>query len=370
MSELLDAFDDAGLLDVDTRTFLVEALIEAEATEWQDILEPFVTPTEPALKVLEEVPNVLQRSLRALAEAAVAPPEQAVDPLFDLFMQALPTGVLHCTGLHTAAQCARLCKAARTAAADSETWRRRTQAAIAAWALPAMDAPPSDEDTWRNRYLSLLRPRCDGIYVGECGYNRWLPVGHHIDMRKNAAALMQYGGRGGQAEWIGYRRYLRLLPRDPIDGKCWAFVLQDPCPRASAEKVLLQGVDPLSHENPAKPEGVMTDTGGPDTSDAHRLRKLICVGQYAFLQDNRQIEVTYTAGGGEYRQVFELSQSPQRHSDRLTWDSYTWQEANGEVENFNLGRLPEWKGGGLADENKDHFAQMHFRPKLSVEHML
>ena len=27
------------------------------------------------------------------------------------------------------------------------------------------------------------RPRCDGIYVGECGFQRWLRVGHHTDRR-------------------------------------------------------------------------------------------------------------------------------------------------------------------------------------------
>ena len=26
---------------------------------------------------------------------------------------------------------------------------------------------------------SLRRPRCDGIYVAECGFQRWVRVGHH-----------------------------------------------------------------------------------------------------------------------------------------------------------------------------------------------
>lgn len=61
----------------------------------------------------------------------------------------------------------------------------------------------------------------------------------------------------------------------------------------------------------------------------------------------------------------------------------------GEVIPFNLGRLPDWspgqaflglgllwlacelrKGGGLEDEGKDHFPEMRFRPKVSLEHLV
>ncbi|CAE7319696.1 true [Symbiodinium natans] len=38
-----------------------------------------------------------------------------------------------------------------------------------------------------------------------------------------------------------------------------------------------------------------------------------------------------------------------------------------EIVNFNLGRLPDWKGGGLEDETKDHFPQMNFRPQMLLE---
>lgn len=41
MSELLDAFDDAGV-DVETKQFLIEALHHAEEAQWSDVLEPFV----------------------------------------------------------------------------------------------------------------------------------------------------------------------------------------------------------------------------------------------------------------------------------------------------------------------------------------
>lgn len=65
MSELLDVFDDAQLLDRDTRLFLIEALENAEAADWRDILEPFVSPPELALDVLQKTPGVLQRSRKS-----------------------------------------------------------------------------------------------------------------------------------------------------------------------------------------------------------------------------------------------------------------------------------------------------------------
>lgn len=367
MSELLDAFDEVGLLDGETRAFLVEALAHAEAAEWRNILEPFVTPVEPALLALAHVPHVLERTQRALAAAVDANAE--VSASVEALLRALP-GVLAASGLHCAAQCARVCQSARIAASDVELWRKRTEHSAARWGLP-QPVPPAGDISWRERYFSLLRPRCDGIYVAECGFRRWVRLGHHMDLRKNGEALKAFGGRGGTAEWVDYRRYVRLLPRDPTDGSLWAFVLQDPCPREFAEKILASGVDPRSHRNPAKSEGILAEGALPTAVDASRLRKRICVGRYAFSPDNARIDIKYSAGDGDFNVVFQLSHGgPHHFSAHMDWVLLTLTDEKAEVVTFNLGRLPEWKGGGLMDPGKNHFARMEFRPKASLEHLL
>lgn len=59
-------------------------------------------------------------------------------------------------------------------------------------------------------------------------------------------------------------------------------------------------------------------------------------------------------------------------SDCLTWESYnlTSLSNGGDTINFDLGRLADWKRGGLSDESKDHFPQLKFRPKVALEHLL
>lgn len=65
MTELLDVLRD-GQLDQETVAFLVEALSNAEPSDWDAILEPFVQPG-PVLDVLTSYPNVLEQSAVALA---------------------------------------------------------------------------------------------------------------------------------------------------------------------------------------------------------------------------------------------------------------------------------------------------------------
>ncbi|OLQ14501.1 putative rhodanese domain-containing dual specificity protein phosphatase [Symbiodinium microadriaticum] len=362
MSELLDVLDDAGVLDRDTRLFLVEALCNAEAEDFADILEPFAPGfVEPCLTALK-VPGVLSRSWKALQKEERIE-EEKMSPLAVVFLQVLGQGVLEASGLHTVSRCARLCRTARDAAAQGDLWQHHVQHTTALWSLPRPDLV--GQETWRQLYLAVLRPRCDGIYVGECGFQRWLRVGHHTDMRKNAAALAAYGGRGGQAEWVSYRRYLRLLPPDAEGGRR-VLVLQDPCPRNAAERVLVHGVDFATHCNPAK-SGGLPDGAVPSASDADRIRRRICVGTYSFDPKEAMVHVTYDATDGEYRLAFSLRHGGARvTSDCLTWESYELEDRAhaGEIVNFNLGRLPDWKGGGLEDENKDHFPQMNFRPQV------
>jgi len=378
MSELLDAFDDAGLVDFETRSFLVEALVNAEASDWPDILEPFISPAESALAALEKVPGVLERSQRALEKELTQTQEGTkVSFVADAFLKALPSGVLASCGLHAVTRCARLCRAARAHAFEEDLWQYRTERAWARWSLPPTALPNGDGKYWRQRFFLALRPRCDGIYVGECKFRRWVRLGHHTDLRKNSEALAAYGGRGGCGEWLHYRRYVRLLPPDRIDGSMWALVLTDHCPRDAAEKVLIGGVDLASHVNPAKSEGVPSDPSQLGLQDPERLRKQICIGRYTYTPEpgsgEGRININYSAIDGEYRLTLLLSHGGKyKFSDCLTWENYDLVSSTngGETVNFDLGRLPDWKGGGLADENKDHFPQMKFRARVVLEHLL
>ncbi|CAJ1354539.1 unnamed protein product [Effrenium voratum] len=367
MSEFLDALDDAGVEDRETRLFLVEALSNAEEEVWSDVLEPFVNGGLEACLASLKKEQVLQKSLTALQKEEKHV-EEKISPLAVAFLQVLHPGVLYASGLHTVATCSRLCRQAHEAACQGDLWQFRTVATCQRWNLqPKLPRGTGKaRGVWQKHFLQLTRPRCDGVYVSECGFQRWLRVGHHSDLRKNAAQLAAYGGRGGQSEWVGYRRFLRLLP--PQDG-CHALVLIDPCPRDVAEAVLVDGVDLATHRNPARSEGV-PEGAVPNAHDADRIRKRICVGTYSFSQEGAMVHVRYTATDGEYRLTFSLKHGPKVCSDCLTWEEYELHDhGNQDIVPFNLGRLPEWKGGGLEDENKDHFPQMNFRPKLALEHL-
>lgn len=232
--------------------------------------------------------------------------------------------------------------------------------------MPSPAGAPDPD--WREGYFTTPRPRCDGIYVGECGYKRWVRAGHHADLRKNAEALAVKGGRG--SEWVSYRRYVRLLPPEPETGTQWALVLQDACPREAAERELILGVDPEAHTNPARPEGVLSQAAVTGPSGAEQLRRRICLGNYRFDPEKQEVDIRYAAADGDFHLVFSLSSDgPHGFADRLAWEHYAMEDESSEMLTFNLGRLPEWKGGGLADENKDHFAQKTFMPKLALEHL-
>ncbi|CAK9005280.1 unnamed protein product [Durusdinium trenchii] len=367
MSELLDAFDDAGV-DVETKQFLIEALHHAEEAQWSDVLEPFVNGSLEACLAALTKPQVLLKSAKALEkEMKQAEKSEKISPIALAFLQLLHP-VLGASGLHTVARCAAVCRNAKEAVLKADVWDSHVLRARRWWALPPVPQrlqPKQPNPAGWRPFLSTLRPRCDGIYVGECGFQRWLRVGHHSDLRKNSAQLAAYGGRGGQAEWVSYRRYVRLMPPDG-EGRQYAMVLQDPCPREAAEQVLVDGVDFTTHCNPVKSEG-LPDTQVAHVCDAERLRKRLCVGQYSLDLENRLIRVSYTAVDGTYRLCFSL-----KHwifSDCLTWEQYEMESQTGEVVPFNLGRLPDWKGGGLEDEGKDHFPSMNFRPKTSLEHL-
>jgi hypothetical protein len=191
-----------------------------------------------------------------------------------------------------------------------------------------------------------------------------------MDLRRNAANLAADGGRGGCEEWIRYRRYVRLLPRHPADGSLWALVLQDACPWAAAERVLVEGVDVQSHQNLGKSEGVVSDQR-LQPSDEALLVKGICAGHYVFSPDQGCVDISYTSGRGESRLKFRLGHDgPHKFADRLEWLQYELMETNGELITFDLGKLPDYRGGGLKDEGKDHFPFMDFRLNTALEHLL
>eukprot|EP00931_Biecheleriopsis_adriatica_P057821 TRINITY_DN34324_c0_g1_i2.p1 TRINITY_DN34324_c0_g1~~TRINITY_DN34324_c0_g1_i2.p1 ORF type:complete len:372 (-),score=74.65 TRINITY_DN34324_c0_g1_i2:43-1158(-) len=370
MSVLLDAFDDAGLLDHETRSFLVEALVNADESDWQDIIEPFLMPVEPALLALK-VPGVLQKSQDALErEEKRKEKKDQLGWMTVAFTKAMSNGTLsQALGLHTASQCNCLCKAVRGSIAACELWHHGTARACRRWRLAMPTWPAGESSRWREHYFSLLRPRCDGIYVGECGYRRWVRVGHHMDMRKNGAALAAYGGRGGSQEWVAYRRYLRFLPESE-DGECWALVLQDPCSRKAAEQVLLSPLDPRTHENPAKIEGSVMQGTTMEAWDPDRLRSRICAARYDLGEKEGELYVRYRAADEESRMTFSLSHgAPHTFASRLIWEHYEKQVDGQDALEYDLNRLPDWKGGGRANEDRDDFAQMDFRPKVALEHL-
>jgi len=364
MSELLDAFDDEGLTDEETRRFLVDALINSESSDWKDILEPFLQP-DRALEVLNSVPNVLDRSLKAFEVAAVEAEE--VSATSRAFLEAFPHGVLQFTGLHTLARCARTCREAQDITCQVKFWMLQIETMCSMWKVQQPIGDKKSDKTWKQKYFVPVRPRCDGIYVGECSFKRWIRVGHHSDLRKNAAGLAAYGGRGGHDETVKYRRYVRLFPPSE-DGSLWAYVLMDPCPRAIAEQVLMDGVNHATHVNTASTEVEVSDRDR-EVNNAERVRKKLCVGQYKFAEE--RIEIRYRSGVSDQFVSMKVSHlGPRKFADRLEWNQYQLSDdRQGEVQ-IDLGKLPEWKGGGLSDEKKDHFPDMLFLPICDLEHLL
>lgn len=374
MSVLLDSFDDAGLEDTDTRRFLLEALANADEDDWPDILEPFLSPADAALQALRTAPGVVAKSLAVLANDAVAAARRQaeldkVDPLSTFLLESLGLGVLAALGLHSVGSCSRVCRAASQAARANMLWQVWTEGLWRRWQLPepATLEPGTD---WRELHLSTLRPRADGIYVGESKYWRRVNPGNHMDLRKNSKDLALKRDPG---EWIGYRRYVRLLPPEE-DGLGWAMVLRDFC-QADVAEAVLAGFDECalgSHRNPSRPDAELGEDGAPSTDDPSRLLTRIFVGRYRFLSAERRVDLRFESPDADNRMVFSLAHSGEgKTSDRLSWGEYRQKcKKSQEVTPIPLGRLPAWKGGGPARENEDHFPDLGFRPLAILEHLM
>lgn len=71
---ILDVFEDAGL-DLETRSFLVEALLNADDTDWLDILEPFLPPSHVLSAVEAAKRTVLVEAEKELDMLRLVQPE-------------------------------------------------------------------------------------------------------------------------------------------------------------------------------------------------------------------------------------------------------------------------------------------------------
>mmetsp|Transcript_685 Transcript_685/g.1692 ORF Transcript_685/g.1692 Transcript_685/m.1692 type:complete len:372 (-) Transcript_685:115-1230(-) len=371
MSLLLDAFEDAGV-DRETVAFLVEALQNAEPDDWSAIVEPFL-PSDPVVAVLNAEPDVLERTVRALereaeeaaAEAAKPPPN--ADSLFlDIFVcghehigeespcsssEALP-GALAWIDASVLARCHRLCRRAQDLVTLPHVWEPRVRATCALWSLPLPEEPAQG---WRSLFFELLRPRCDGIYVGECRYVHHIRPGASWDAKLCTKSY----------HWVDYRRYLRLLPPDPVDGALRALVLRDVCPFTAAVSALLS-VDPKTHVNSLQPETSLEKRA--HVSNQAHLQNIVAAGTYTWEAD--RVEVRFANGGDRYRMVFQLMDGhDMRFSGRLEWAQYNMISKHEEEVPFDLGRS-RYGGGEAADSQKDHFPPLLVRQCPQLKHLL
>lgn len=385
MTALLDVFEDEGV-DRETASFLVEALINAEPSEWADLLEPFLPP-ERAISVLNSSPGVLALTTKALekeaadaaAEAAKPPPNSDSKLLDSLvlapFMNkdgetenaALPKGPLEqpfagLLGFVSVAglmRCAYLCCRARSLVMADHVWEPRVRTFCQMWRLECPEA--QDEGCWRRYFLTILRPRCDGIYVGECRYKQRVRPGTSMDARYMSKSSF----------WVEYRRYVRLLPpvknQEHGDEFC-ALVLRDACTIAAAEDAMLS-VDLRTHVNAVEhnvdERGIAQARVGGDSKAL--LRDRVCVGSYTWAGSN--LEVHYTIGEDKYKIVVELCHGGENScSGRLEWKEYSKTDSSEEPLPFELGRS-RWGGADPENHEKDHFPAMHMKTSKRLEHL-
>lgn len=369
MTELLDAFSDEGL-DSETAGFLVEALANAEEADWPDIIEPFAPP-DRALAVLSSVPGVLDRTVAWLA--CEEDRRQEVMNCASRFLDALAFAMLAHSSGFCLARWSRLCRSARKSTARREVWEHRARVVIS---LCGVRPPAGKLVDWRAEFFRHLRPRLDGIYVGECGYDHFIPYGSSTDLRKNAKEFNWMKGAKGSGLDVryDYRRYVRFFPPGE-DGALRAIVVQDAGPRDDL-LTMLHGMDPVSHVNPQKQEAIRHEAKEISHSkkeEVANMQSRACAGRYKVCAERSRVEVEYATGDGIYHLEFNiLHGQPSQFCTQLEWQNYVLINTGGEELPFHLGRKlykdgSRVEGSPPGDEKSDHFPSMDLIPSVHLE---
>lgn len=390
MTQLVALFDEEGL-DRETQVFLCEALSNAEADDYAGMLEGFIPPpadggdskalalvlAQPHL--VEEAAAYLQKELEAEAAAAAAeaakPPPNSDSMLLAAFILGwkeggenagdgrwLP-GVLAWVDPHSLARLSRLCPRAAPMVRAECTWQPRVRRMyeMQCWDPAELRA----EESWRAYFFSKLRPRFDGIYVGECRYVHYIRPGSSMDAKLATKSF----------HWVDYRRFVRLLP-PAEDGERFALVLRDTCSFKAAEEVMLD-TDPRTHENIYEHDGPSGQHRGPGvqaTTSRDKLRERVSVGRWSYTA-GPALHIDYEISCNQYALALELDHGAGfRFSGKLAWKDYsmTDNKRGGEVIPYNLGRKHAY---GFwyeepADHEKDHFPSMLFRASKPLAYLL
>jgi len=257
--------------------------------------------------------------------------------------------------LYQLAVCSQVSRDVLHVSRGDKFWELRVQRACGTWGAPRPAKGP-----WHRRFFSVLRPRCDGIYIGECGYSK----------ERTGVNLMEARGMTSRFIWCDYRRYLRLFP--PLeDGSCWALIFRDACPRGAGEEIVMD-VDPRTHVNPDESEGrvatEMRSSAAQANATREQLTARVCAGRYEYSPEEGAVRVTFVSAKEEYCMEFELTHG-RRSSfcSHLRWLSYRKAAAISDALDFDLGYK---ENGCLRDEAKNHFQALEFRPHKSLRHLL
>lgn len=352
MAALLDLLHACDV-DDETISFLLQALSNAEdLQEKLDVLEPFVPDrAEEARALLTEDPGAVPVCIEVYQKrqevkfAKLHP--NAHSPLLAWAHDGLPF-----CDTYAVTRISMLCREIRPFTFVPDLWEPRLRRVAAFWSLPI-----PEDDNWRENYFSILRPRWDGVYVGNCGYKCKVRPGSSMTDKRTAF-------------WVHYRRYLRLCPPDE-DGKLRALVLQDAAPLDIAMEVIT-GLDASTHIalnsqsslangcTPSQHKGLQTK------EVRSQLAGKTFSASYEFREG--QIFLTYLSDMGKFDAVLKVSHSQTHYfSEQLEWVDYTLTKEADDPIKFNLGRNIY---GNPADPTSNHFAHFILYSQRAFEHYL
>lgn len=215
-----------------------------------------------------------------------------------------------------------------------DIWKPRLQKLCEFWSLRWL------QESWREQYLRLYRPRWDGVYVGQCQYLHKVRPGSSLTYK-------------GSCVWVSYRRYVRLFPPNE-EGELRALVLQDAAPMDLALSLLMSS-------DVACPAVF----GKAKESKSHLERK-IAVASYDFHLGN--VRLKYSNDIGQCNLTLKVSHSKKGHfSEQMDWVDYTLTRPGDEAHSFDLGRN-EW--GDPRNPSCDHFPPFVLHRQTTLEHHL